>query len=163
LIPQIPQIPLHSRGSYKVHPRFAFKRSYLLLRFMSCKYCKYWPFKRLSPLPPLLPLHSRVLKTLATEENTGHRTAFKRSSSRGEPARRLHFVYTGGAGFLPLAVASPLTPALALGFLFGGNLFDPLYKYLCPWVLWVKPPVRMALLDLSVVLVDQSLHQVEDQ
>lgn len=91
--------------------------------------------------------------------------AFKHHSSTGRllaargPAYRLH--WQGRVS--PLAVASPSAPAFALGLFYWGNGFNLLHQYLCPWVLRVKPPVSMALLHLTVVLVDQPLHQVEDQ
>ena len=113
-------------------------------------------------MPPLLPLHSRLffLTRLMLRLNVvAHRVSLLAVTLTGQG----DFVYTDAAGFLPLAVASPLTPAFALGFLFGGDLFNLLHQYLCPWVLRIKTPVRMALFDLPVVLVDQPLHQVEDQ
>ena len=91
--------------------------------------------------------------------------AFKHYSSTGclraarRPAFRLH--WQGRVS--PLAVASPSAPAFALGLFYWGNGLDLLHQYFCPWVLGVKPPVRMALLHLPVVLIDQPLHQVEDQ
>lgn len=75
------------------------------------------------------------------------------------PAYRLH--WQGRVS--PLAVASPLAPAFALGLFYWGNGFNLLHQYLCPWILRVKTPVRMALLHLPVVLIYQALHQVEDQ
>ena len=63
-----------------------------------------------------------------------------------------------------------LTPdkQLSFGFLFCpplcGHFFGQLFDGdLCPWVLRVKPPVRMPLLDLPVVHIDQPLQQVQDQ
>ena len=46
------------------------------------------------------------------------------------------------------------------GLLFGRYLWDLLDGDLCAGVVWVESPVRMALLDLPVVLIDQALHQV---
>lgn len=138
---------LTGHGSPKVHPRFAFKHSeYLLTKLQGFQRCPW--------------VQASVYAGVAFKQQCvlGQKRRVK-AGKRQAPA--FHLYWQGRVS--PLAVASPSAPAFALGLFYWGNGLDLLDQYLCPWVLWVKSPVRMALLHLTVVLVDQPLHQVEDQ
>ena len=55
---------------------------------------------------------------------------------------------------------SPLSPPHS-GLLFWGHGWDLLNNDLCPWLVRIQPPQDVLLLHLTVILIDQSLHQIQ--
>ena len=76
-------------------------------------------------------------------------------------------MYTVLTGLISSRTASCSCPSLVAppraGLFFWRNGWDAFNQYFCPWLVRVQPPENVLLFDLPVILIDQSLHQIEDQ